>query len=219
MIEGFIFDLDGTILDSMDAWDTLGSDYLRSLGYTPREDIDQVFRSFTVEEAAEYYIREYRVPFTREQLTDGVNHAVAKIYRSTAPARPGILKFLSNLQKAGVRMAVATATDKALTEAALSRLHLESFFQTIVTCSEAGAGKTDPRIYRIALQRLGTRKSRTMVAEDALHAAATAAADGFPVLGVAEPHEPDQEKLKSISRVYLPDFLHTDSFWTVADSL
>ena len=219
MIQGLIWDLDGTLLDTMDRWDTLGGDYLRSLGYTPRPGIDGDFRTFTVEQAAEYYIAQYGVPMSKEALVDGIHRAVEDIYRKTAPAREGVPAFLRELRDAGVQMAMATATDRALTEAALVRLGLDGYFVGIVTCAEVGAGKTQPEVYRAALNLLGTERDKTMVAEDAVHAAETAARDGFPVLGVAESHEPGQAAFQAVSRVYLPDFRHTDSFWTIAASL
>ena len=66
MIKGAIFDVDGTLLDSMGVWDTIGEDYLRSLGYEPREKLNEKFRTMSIREAAEYYISKYGVTLTVE---------------------------------------------------------------------------------------------------------------------------------------------------------
>ena len=77
MIKGAIFDLDGTILDSMFIWDTIGEDYLRSLGKEPKENLKETLKTFTLEQAAHYYREAYGVTLSANEIISGVNKMVA----------------------------------------------------------------------------------------------------------------------------------------------
>ena len=76
MIKGAIFDADGTLLDSMSVWDTIGEKYLRSIGYTPREDLAKIFKKMNLHQAACYYREEYGVSLSVNEINDGVSHMV-----------------------------------------------------------------------------------------------------------------------------------------------
>ena len=217
MIRGAIFDMDGTLLDSMVIWRTIGGDYLRSLGITPREELGETFKTFTLEQIAVYYRTHYGVTLSVQEIMDGVNRMVETFYLEQTQLRPGVREFLEALRDAGVSMAVATATDRYLAEAALRRCGVRSFFREIFTCTEVGCGKDRPDIYEAARRRLGTGLEETWVIEDAFHAAETAAGAGFPVLGICDPSESEQEGLKRLSRAYLTEFTETGPFWAAAD--
>ena len=206
MIKGAIFDLDGTLLDSMFIWDTIGEKYLRSLGIEPRENLAETFKTFTLEESAEHYRTHYGVSLSVSEIVDGVNRMIEDLYKTTVPLKKGVADFLARLSKDGVRMCIATVTDKYLVEAALTRLKVRQYFGEIITTAEVGCGKNDPKIYRTALAHLGTQKSETVVFEDAYHALMTAKNDGFPVAAVYDKHEEKQEKLKEIADIYIGDF-------------
>lgn len=211
MIQGAIFDVDGTLLDSMPIWDTIAQDYLRSLGYTPREDLSKTFASFTMEQAACYYRSEYGVTLSNEEIIAGIDEMIAHFYTHEVQPKPGVDALLHALQSRGVKMCIATATDQHLVEAALERCGIRRYFSAIFTCSSVGHSKKEPQIYRAARAHLGTAKETTYVFEDALHAAQTAAADGFPVAAVFDPSEQQQEALMTLAQVYLRDFENTSS--------
>ncbi len=206
MIKGAIFDLDGTILDSMFIWDTIGEEYLRSLGKEPNENLKERFKTFTLEQAAEYYIENYGVVLSVNEIVDGVNKMVKRYYAETVKLKPGVEVFLEKLKTNGVKMCIATVTDKALVEAALNRLGVRDYFFEIFTCAEVGYNKETPEIYRQALKHLGTKKTETLVFEDVFHAIKTAKEDGFSVAAVYDSHEPMQKEMKEISDYYITDF-------------
>jgi len=206
MIRGAIFDLDGTLLDSMSVWDTIGEDYLRSLGIEPRENLAEIFKTFTLEESAEYYRTHYGVTLSVAEIADGVNQMIEDFYRNTALLKKGVSEFLAGLSKDGVRMCIATVTDKYLVDAALTRLRVRQYFDKIFTTAEVGYGKNDPAIYRTALAYLGTDKRETLVFEDVLHALMTAKNDGFPVAAVYDEHESRQTEMKANGDYYITDF-------------
>ena len=206
MIKGAIFDLDGTLLDSMFIWDTIGEEYLRSLGKAPHEDLKETFMTLTLEEAAEYYREHYGVTLSVKGIVDGVNAMVEQTYRTKVTLKPGISEYLAWLKENGVRMCVATVTDRYLVEETLDRLGVRHYFSEIFTCAEVGFGKDKPVIYQKALEHLGTEKSDTYVFEDMLFALNTAKTDGFPTVGVYDRHEAHQDELKGLSDYYVLDF-------------
>ena len=206
MIKGAIFDLDGTLLDSMSIWDTIGEDYLRSLGIEPRENLAETFKTFTLEESAEYYRTHYGVTLSVEEIVNGVNLMIEDFYRNTVLLKEGVADFLAKLSNDGVKMCIATVTDKYLVEAALIRLNVRQYFGEIFTTAEVGCGKNDPKIYRTALAYLGTEKHETLVFEDVLHALMTAKNDGFPVAAVYDKHELRQTEMKENSDYYITNY-------------
>lgn len=204
-IRGAIFDADGTLLDSMDLWDGIGGIYLRSLGYEPREDLNRVLKDMSLAQAARYLRREYGVPLPEDAITDGINALLEHSYRHEIPLKPGARALLETLRRGGVRLCVATATDRYLVEAALDRCGVLSFFGEIFTCGALGCGKDDPRIFEEALRFLGTERAETLVFDDALYALRTAKAAGFPAAAVYDSHETAQEELRQLADLYLED--------------
>ena len=206
MLKGAIFDLDGTLVDSMFIWDTFGEDYLKSFGIEPKENLAEVFKTFTLEQAAEYYRNHYDIKLSVKEITEGINNMVSEIYRTKVVLKPGIDDFLKRLRSAGVKMCVATVTEKTVAKEVLKRLKIDEYFSEIFTCAEVGFSKENPEIYRQALKHLGTEKNETIVFEDVFHALKTAKDDGFKVAAVYDSHESEQEKMKAISDCYISDF-------------
>ena len=206
MLTGAIFDLDGTLLDSMFIWDTIGEDYLRTLGKEPHEDLKETFMTLTLEEAAEYYREHYKVTLSVTEIVDSINAMVEGIYRTKVTLKPGVMAYLRLLKERGVKMCVATVTDRYLVEDTLERLGILHYFSEIFTCAEVGYGKDKPIIYQKALDHLGTAKEETFVFEDSLFALETAKIDGFPTVGVYDMHESRQEEMKRLADCYVRSF-------------
>ena len=206
MIKGAIFDFDGTLVDSMFIWDTFGEDYLRTLGKEPRENLTETFKTFTLEQAAEYYRAQYGVTLSVGEIVDGVNEMVSEIYRTKVALKKGVLEFLRDLRSKGVKMCVATVTDRPIVEDVLKKLGIRDFFTEIFTCAEVGYNKETPHIYRAALKALGTKKDETVVFEDAVHALMTAKNDGFTVAAVYDKHEAKQIEMRSEADYYISDY-------------
>ena len=206
MIKGAIFDFDGTLVDSMFIWDTFGEDYLRTLGKEPRENITETFKTFTLEQAAEYYREHYGVALSVNEIVDGVNEMVAKLYRTKVTLKDGVREYLEALKSQGVKMCVATVTDRPIVEDVLCNLGIRDFFTEIFTCAEVGYNKETPHIYRVALEALGAKKDETVVFEDALHALITAKKDGFKVAAVYDRHERHQTQMKENGDYYITNY-------------
>lgn len=206
MIKGAIFDLDGTILDSMFIWDTIGEDYLRSIGYEPKEKLNETFKNLSLRQAACYYKSEYGVTLTVDEIVDGVNKMIEKYYTCEVKLKSGVKELLEKFEDNRVKMCIATATDIHLVKAALKRLDIDGYFSEIFTCSSVGYGKDEPVIYRKALEFLGTDKSKTVVFEDAAYAVKTAKKDGFITVGVFDIYEKNQSEIKNLADFYITDY-------------
>lgn len=202
-IRGAIFDVDGTLLDSMPVWETIGADYLYSIGKEPKEGLNDVLKTMSLVQAARYYQSAYGVRLSTEDIVVGVTAMLERYYRFEAPLKAGAAELLEHLQKSGVKLCIATATDRCLVEAALERCGVLSCFDAVLTCSAVGHGKDEPCIFEAARQFLGTKKPETLVFEDALYAIRTAKTAGFPVAAVFDRYEAAQDQVRALSDVYL----------------
>lgn len=204
MIGGAIFDLDGTLTDSMYIWDWVPGALVRRFGGDPPEDLPRAIKEMGRREAADYLIVTFRLPCTPEELMDEINALVTEEYRSRVPMKPGADRLLARLAAAGVPCAVATASEDFQARDALERLGLWKYFRFAVSCVRYGP-KTESGVYLEAARRLGSDPARTLVFEDALHAARTARAAGFLTAGVYDPSaQEDQAALRALCDFYLP---------------
>ena len=219
MIQGMIFDFDGTLFDSMFIWDTAGETYLRSIGKEPQEELQSILKPMSLHQSAEYLKEHYSVPLSTEDIMDGINRTVEHFYFHTVKPKPGVIAFLEELALKGIRMCIATATDRYQVEAALVRCGMRHFFSEIFTCTEVGSGKDQPFIFRKAMEHLGTDLSNTVVVEDAWHAILTAKNDGFMVAAVYDAQESMQRSIRETVDVYLTDYFHIDPLWKFASAV
>ena len=218
MIQGIIFDFDGTLFDSMFIWDTAGKVYLRSIGKEPEADLQKVLKAMSLLQSAEYIRERYQIPLSVESIMDGVNRTVEEFYFHAAEPKVGVMAFLEELHRRKIKMCIATATDRYQVDAALRRCGMRHFFSELFTCTEVGSGKDQPEIFRKAMEHLQTDRGTTAVVEDAYHAAYTAKQDGFRVVGVYDPHESRQEELLDLADVFLPDYFDLTPFWKFASA-
>lgn len=219
MLKGAIFDFDGTLFDSMFIWDTAGEVYLRSIGIEPKEDLQSVLKPMSLIQSATYIREKYGVSLTVEEIMNGINHTVEEFYFHKVQPKEYLVAFLEQMKEQGVRMCIATATDRYQVEASLKRCGMGSFFSEIFTCTDVGHGKDEPVVFQKAMEYLGTTKENTVVFEDAYHVAKTAKADGFIVVAVFDSHETKQAELHSISDCFIENFTQTEHFWKSAYGL
>lgn len=204
MIKAAIFDLDGTLLDSLAIWENAGAIYLGRRGIRVEEDLGRLLFPLTIEQAAEYLKEHYLPQEDTGTIIAGVLGEIRDFYLYDVELKPGAADLLEYLERSGVPMAAATSGDGKLAQAALERLGMRKYFKEIYTCTEVGAGKDQPRIYQQAAQCLQADPADTWVFEDALHAIETAKCAGFVTVGVYDPfHENEREKIRQEADHYL----------------
>ena len=186
--DAFIFDLDGTLLDSLDAWENSAVNYLQSRGIEPYPGLQKEMEELSLLDGARILKERYQLEGTPEELVNDTLRPIGEHYYRDIPAKAQVPFLLAYLHEQGIKMVVATASHADFARGALERLGLLDYFEFIITCDEAGAGKRSPLVYETAVKRLGTEKSRTVVVEDALYALKTAHEAGFKTIGVADIH-------------------------------
>ena len=220
MIKGAIFDVDGTVLDSMTIWEHAGEVYLKNLGIEPEAELGQRTFAMSMEEGAQYLKDTYGLSKSIAGILDDINGVIREFYCYRAPLKPGIRDYLDGLWEKGIRITVATSTDRPLIEAAFARLGIADYFEQIFTCSEVGIGKQQPEIYHRAAAVMGTVPGETLVFEDALHAIETADKAGYQTVGVYDAFSlAKQEKIKELVKLYLMNFENFNGFWKTASAL
>ncbi|MGI5963010.1 MAG: HAD family hydrolase [Lawsonibacter sp.] len=202
--DGAIFDLDGTLIDSMYIWDWVPGEVVRQFGRTPPPNLAHTIQEMGRKEAADFLISTFHLPKTSEQIMTMVNELVDVEYRDRVSLKPGVRTLLNRLSELKVPCAVATASESYQAEQALKRLGVWNHFRFAISSMQYGP-KTGPTLYLEAARRLGCAPEHTLVFEDALHAARSARAGGFLVAGVFDPSaKNDQSLLHSVSHWYLP---------------
>lgn len=199
-----IFDMDGTLVDSMGFWNRLADEYLAKFGLPPLSaKLKEESIALTMVESGRLFIREFGLPGTPEQIAGEINALMEEHYRTDVPLKPGAADFLARLRDAGVKMCIASSTHPALIDICLRRLGVRDCFEFLLSCEEVGEGKNKPTVYLEAARRMGGSPENTVIFEDILVAAQTAKKAGFS-LGVIYDVNSDAEQpqLKKLADCY-----------------
>ena len=182
-----IFDMDGTLVDSMPYWENLATEFLGNKGVqTIAPDILERIKPMTMTESAALFIQEYSLSGTTESVAVEMNTMMDEHYRKDIPLKPGAAEYLEVLHHRGVTMCVASATAEDLMEACLTRLGVAQYFSFLLSCETVGTGKNRPEVYWESAKRLGADPAEIAVFEDALYASETAKSAGFYTVAVKD---------------------------------
>jgi HAD superfamily hydrolase (TIGR01509 family) len=184
VIRAAIFDLDGTLFDSMGLWSALDVQFLQSFGLTPRPDLQEAVAPLTLRQSALYFRQEYGVPLAEDEIMAWLEAEIRRAYEELIPLKSGAFDALALLREKGIPMAGATATEIHLATAAMRRLGIFDFFEAVFTCEMVGHSKNEPQVFLAAAEHLGAAPGETWVFEDAFFAAQTAHDVGFHVAQV-----------------------------------
>ena len=207
MIKGAIFDVDGTLLDSMGIWKDVGVRYLNSISIEAEPDLGNILFTMSIQEGAQYVKEHYHLSQETDEIEQNVLDIISDYYKETAPLKSGAVELLEKLRNSNIPMTIASSNNKKEIEMAFERLEIAKYFDRIFTCEEAGAGKTKPDIFLQAAEYLGTRPEETLVFEDVIHAVRTAKKAGFQVIGIYdEASKDDQEEIQREADCYCRDW-------------
>lgn len=186
-LKNCIFDMDGTLVDSMGYWRGLERDFLVRHGADDTPALNELLdlaKPLPLIQAAELFIHHCGLADPPEQARDEMMNMMKVHYQQDVQLKPGVTAYLTELKRQGAHMCVVTATPKHLVEICLSRFKLLPYFDFLLTCDEVGAGKDHPDVFLTAARRLNASPSEIAVFEDTLQAAQTAKQAGFYTVGI-----------------------------------
>ncbi|OQB14532.1 MAG: Phosphorylated carbohydrates phosphatase [Firmicutes bacterium ADurb.Bin193] len=206
-IKGAIFDLDGTLLDSMHIWHAIDRSFLEESGVKVPDNLSEMLKKKTIEQCVEYFISELGVAQSKKQVMKRLNELMRDVYLTRIELKPFAHRMLDRLKEKGIMLCVATANDYDLTCDALKHLGVLQMFLFVTTCGLLNCSKTEPKIYNYCAERLGLKPDEVLVFEDALHAAVVAKEAGFRVVGVYDrSSEAQKERMKEVCDLYIHSF-------------
>ena len=209
----WIFDMDGTLTDSMTVvWEGAPDALLARYGRTPKSDLHKTLLTMGMADGAAYLIREYDLPLKMEDYNDVMWDVITKLYE-TVELKPGVRTMLAKLQAEGARMCICSNTWADQCRTVLTRLGIAGYFSFIVE-AQGALHKSRPEVFFECMSRLGgADPARCAVCEDAVYAASTAHGAGFYVVGIADPTSAaDEPELRRVCSQFLPRWDALD--WT-----
>lgn len=213
-LQGVIFDLDGTLLDSTGMWRQVDGRLMAHYGKEVPPDLSETVQRMSIEEFSQFFVEEFDLPVTPEQIAQQVADMVAEEYRKKLQLKPHVPEILDWLDQQNIPYGVATATYGELAEAALRRLHVWERLRFLLTEQDAGTPKTQPKIFQLAAQKLHLGRRQIAVVEDSLHALEGAKNGGFFTIGIADPENvPVWKEICATATVHIHDILEMKQFF------
>lgn len=204
---GAIFDMDGTLLDSMGVWTQLDIDYL-ALHHLPVEaDYVEAINAMGFRQAAEYTKARYGIRDSVEEITHQWHEMSLAAYRDRVELKPGAREYLRALKEQNVKIALATAASRELYEPAFKRCGIYPLFDAFVTSDEVGRGKEEPDIYLLAAERIGVLPGECCVFEDIYAGIRGAKKAGMQAVGVKEESSAfERAEIIAAADLFITDF-------------
>lgn len=191
-MKAYIFDLDGTLLDSMAVWEQIDFDFLSKRGREVPPDYIDTICSLSFPEAAAYTIKRFNLAESVEELLCEWNEMAVDAYGNTVELKPSARAYLLALKKCKVKLGIATSLPAKLYEPVLQHHHIRELFDIICSTDEVVNGKTHPDIFYLAANKLGISPAECMMFEDNLQAVRSAKTAGMVVYGVYDESAKEQ---------------------------
>ena len=181
-----LFDLDGTLVDSMWMWKDIDMEYLGKYGITLPPELQEYIEGMSFSEVSAYFKEAFGIKESLEEIkSEWVSMAKYK-YTHEVPLKPGALRFLKHLKEQGIPMGIATSNSRDLLNAVLESLEISPYFDCCMTSCEAGAGKPAPDIYLKVAKILKTEPKDCLIFEDTPAGILAGNRAGIPVCAMAD---------------------------------
>jgi HAD superfamily hydrolase (TIGR01509 family) len=206
-IKGAIFDLDGTLIDSMGVWKNLDKDFLQKSGVTVPQDIDKVIKNLSFQDAAVYFKEKFHLSQTIAEIMEEWNKMVFDEYAFRIGLKPGVREYLIYLKTQGIKIGLATSNTRKLTEVVLRNNNVYDYFEVIKTSNEVERDKNFPDIYLLCAEELQLEPEQCVVFEDILPGILSAKAAGMKTVGVYDQYSKHEwEEIKMNATLCISSF-------------
>lgn len=206
-MEAAVFDIDGTLVDSMEFWDNLSKNYLISQGVIPDDGLDMVLNNLTVEEGIIYIIKQYKLNKSHIQIRDELDQLLSLYYKHTAKLKPFVVELIKLLKGKNIRLAIASLTDEKFIYSVLTRYDIDKHFEFIQTCDNTGLVKDNEDFFKLLSKRLKVSPKNIFLFEDSLYSMEAAKRVGLNIVAVEDNYsKKDIEKIIKVSDIYIKNF-------------
>lgn len=206
-IEAVIFDLDGTLIDSMWVWKNIDIEYMEKYKLEPPKTFNRDIEGRSFRETAEYFKETFNMPKTVEEIEDDWNKMAWDKYEHEVKLKKGTLNLLKYLKEKKIKMGIATSNSRELVELVLKSNGIDKFFDMICTSTEVQKGKPEPDIYLRVAKGLNKKSSECLVFEDVVNGIIAGKRANMKVCAVYdEASSEDTEEKKEKADFYVSDF-------------
>ena len=207
-IKGVIFDMDGTLIDSMWVWEEVDVDYVKRYQLVEPEGFYEAIEGMSFTDVAKYYKK------TFPQIRDSVEQIKAdwmemgyRLYRDEVELKSGVKEFLEELKKRGIKIGIATSNDRDMTEMVLEARGILQEFDAICTSDEVKIGKPAPDVYLKTAEDLGVDPKDCLIFEDVPAGLMAGKSAGMKTCAVADKFSEDQiEKKRALADYFIQDY-------------
>lgn len=207
-IDAIIFDIDGTLIDSMWIWTNIDDLFLSKYNLKEPENFHAGMEGKSYSETAQYFLDIFpELTHTRQELEDEWHEMAFEIYTKEMPLKKGAYDFILAMSQAGKKLGIATSNNRILAEGMLENNQVLQYFDSVWTSDEAKAGKPAPDVYLKVAESLNVEPSRCLVFEDVPKGIMAGKNAGMKVCAVEDPFSKPQETLKrELADYYIQDF-------------
>lgn len=204
-----IFDMDGTILDSMPMWSTIASDYLDSYDIPHDDDVNKLIEAYTLENAAKYFI-ELGLDKTIDDIIKDIYDFSFNKYKNEIPAKPDMTELLKKIHETGETIILLSASPVQCAVAAFKRLNILEYFDKLFSCQDFETDKTVPETFINVAASLGFKPEDAIVYEDALYSIRSAKAAGCKTVAIYDDFARNEwdEILKTADEIFITPDMH-----------
>ena len=206
MKKHYLFDFDGTLVDSMPTYAGVMLRILDEHGVPYGEDIIKIITPLGIPNTALYFM-EMGLPKTQQEIVDLMIGYMVEEYTHRVPAKADVIESLRVLKAQGAGLHVLTASPHDTLDPCLKRLGIYDLFDHVWSCNDFGTTKADPAIYRMAAERIGAPVQDVIFLDDNYNADKTAKQAGMQVYGVYDPSSAEYEReIRGITDRYIYSF-------------
>ena len=202
-----IFDLDGTLVDSMWMWKSIDIDFLGDRGIECPDDLQKDIEGMSFSETAFYFKERFKLEESLDEIKDiWVDMSIEK-YRNEVPLKPGVDILLKYIAENGLKAGIATSNGRQMVEAVLESLHIGQYFQVVATSCEVAAGKPAPDIYLKVASELSVDPAHCLVFEDVPAGILAGKRAGMTVCAVDDDFSKEmEEEKKRLADYFIYDY-------------